>query len=477
MSKRKVNVNKFPPYSLPKLYGWHLMAKQDIKDDGKIYQYFGANWWDLLMNGKLPISKGSITVKTKDAHAIIFINLGAETVAMTNTDTGDVYNIMPGKRSTVNNTFDKTVTLSSSNKDCEIHLTKIGSIWIILLQIEQVRDGESLVKNSDIFNDFLLMTGVPDKDQYFNTVGIETFDYYTFDKWDYIGEESGGKLDFAEMLLEQWNKVNPGKRSSAPEGIPKVVQWIWLRRDISKKEYGPLKPIFYKFMNTWISRNPDFQFNVWTDNPNFVVPKQFEDVITVKGPDEIEKLLDKLPDNIRKKIKYLYKNHKNPGARSDTLRQVILYYEGGIYSDVNDGACLAPMDKMMDKFDYIIGMEPVMYVNNAIIASKKRHPIGQAMIGWLAKNYKDFVEEWSIDYKDEDQESKDDYIVSTTGPIALTQVIYGVMMRKKPGLDHSLFLPSAWVYPNYWIPESPGVWLKPVSIFSHYDMREFLKPK
>lgn len=475
MSKVVANVpTKFPPYSLPKLYGWHMMTKQHIKDTGKLYQYFGANWWDLLMNDLLPVSTGSITVKTKDAHAVIFVNLGADSVTMTNLDTGDVYNVMPGKRSTVNNTFDRTVTLTCSKSNSKMHLTKIGSIWIILLQVEQVKQGDALIKNSDIFNDFLLMTGVPDKDQYFNTVGIEELSYYKIDGWKYIGEESGGKLDFAELLLNQWDNVNPGKRTNAPVGIPKVVQWIWLRKDIHKKEYGPLKPVFYKFMNTWIQRNPGFQFNVWTDNPNFIVPKQFADVITVKGPDEIEKLMDKLPDAVRSKIKYLYKNHENPGGRSDTLRQVILYYEGGIYSDINDGACLAPMEKMLDKFDYIIGMEPVMYVNNAIIASKKKHPISQAMIAWLSKNSKDFVEEWSIDYKNEEQEAKDDWVVSTTGPIALTSVIFGFMKGGK-GLDHSLFLPSAWVYPNYWIAESPGVWLKPVSIFSHYDRRDYLK--
>lgn len=465
---------KFPPYSLPKLYGWHMMAKQDIKDTGKIYQYFGANWWDLLMNNLLPISVGSITVKSKDAHAIIFINLGSDSVKMTNTDTGDVYNVMPGKRSTVNNTFDRTITLTCSKPDSKMHLTKISSIWIILLQIEQVKQGDALIKNSDIFNDFLLMNGVPDKEQYFNTVGIEQLRYHKIDGWKYIGKETGYKLHFAKMLLKQWYKVNPSKRSVAPVGIPKIVQWIWVRKDITKNEYGPLKPVFYKFMNTWVERNPGFQFNIWTDNPNFKVPKQFADIVTIKGPEDIEQLMNKLPDEVRSKIKYLYKNHKNPGGRSDVLRQVILYYEGGIYSDINDGACLAPMEKMMEKYDYIIGMEPVMYVNNAIIGSKKKHPFGQAMIAWLAKNSKDFVEEWDIDYKDAEQVEKDDWVVSTTGPIALSEIIFSVMLRKKPGLEHTLILPSAWVYPNYWIAESPGIWLKPVSIFSHYDRRDFL---
>ena len=206
-----------------------MMTKQDIKDTGKIYQYFGANWWDLLMNDILPVNVGEITVKTKDAHAIIFINLGADSVTMTNTDTGDIYNVMPGKRSTVNNTFDRTIKLVCSKSDSKMHLTRIGTIYIILLQIEQIKDGDAMVKNSDIFKDFLLMTGVPDKDQYFNTIGLEELGALKTEGWKYIGEESGGKLDFVEFLLSQWEKVNPSKRTSAPVESPKVVQWIWLR--------------------------------------------------------------------------------------------------------------------------------------------------------------------------------------------------------------------------------------------------------
>lgn len=469
------DMSKFPPYSLPKLYGWHMLARGDIKETGKLYQFFGANWWDLLMNDKLPIHAGEIEVKTKDAHAVIFINMGKNPTMMTNKETGDVYNILPGKRSTVNNTFDKVATLVASNPENEMHLTKIGSIWLILLNVQELRSGEAMVKDSAIFEDFLLMTGVPDKEQYINTVGIENFDYVDTKGWKYVDTGTEVKSDFVELLLDQWEVVNPNKRSNAPVGIPKDVHWIWLRRDPTKQEFGDLKPTFYKFMKTWIDRNPEFTFNIWTDNPNFEVPRQFEGMIRVRGPEEIAGLIERLPDEVRANIKYLLKNHMNVGARSDTLRQAILYLEGGIYADVNDAMCMAPLEKMFQKFDFIIGMEPVVYVNNAIIASKKKHPIPQAMLVWLSHNAREFVEEWEQDYTDEEQDAKDDYIVSTTGPIAMTQVIFGVMKRSLSKLNHSLILPSAWVYPNYWIPETPGIWLKPVSIFSHWDGREYLK--
>lgn len=475
--KHAPNLAKFPPYSLPKLYGWHLIPKQDLKEKGKIFKYFGANWWDLLLDGKLPLNKGKITLKTKNAHAIIFINIGKNAVKMTDSHTGDVYNVMPGKRSAVNNTFDKTVTFTSSKKNNMIHLTKIGTIWIVLLNVQDVEDGEAFIKKSIIFNDFLLMTGIPDKDQYMNTTGIENLEYFIVDGWKYKDSESGVRSDWTELLLEQWDKVNPRKTTKAPGGgIPKKVHWIWLRRDPRKQEFGKLKPLFYKFMDTWIERNPGFSYNLWTDNPDFYVPAKYDDVITIRGPDEIKKLINKLPrGKIRNEIKYMYHNHLNVGARSDTIRQVILYYEGGIYADVNDGACLAPMEKMFKKFDFIIGMEPVMYVNNAIIGSKKGHKFNQYMIAWLAYNSREFVDEWKHDYIDEEQEAKDDYIVSTTGPIAMTFAIYGAMAAHEGSFKHSLILPAAWIYPNYWIAESPEMWLKPVSITAHFDRRDYLK--
>jgi len=472
--KYAMNAKKFPAYSLPSVYGWHLFAKKDLKDNGKIFKYFGANWWDLLYDGKLDLKKGMVTLKTKDVHAMVFINLGATPVQMLAQQTGDVYVVMPGKRSTVNNTFDKTITFESSNPDNEINVTRIGNMNLILLQIEQVRSGQSQIKSSDVFNDFLLMCGVPDKDQYLSTLGLENFTDIVVDGWDYVEEDDGNaKSDWIEHLLEQWDRCNPKRSGKPTQSIPLKIHWIWLSLYPDGRKFGDIKPKFYKFMQTWVQRNPDFEFNVWTDNPEFKVPKKFEDVLRVRGPADIKQQFHKLPDHIRTKITYLFRNHPNVGARSDTLRQVVLYTEGGLYADVNDGACLAPMKKICQKFDYMIGMEPVMYVNNAIIASKKGHIIPKHMIAFLAYHAHDFVDEWVNDYTDEsEQEAKDDYIVSTTGPIALSTVIFGVL--KENTLKHSVFLPSSWIYPNYWIAESPTVWLKPVSITGHFDARDFL---
>lgn len=476
MSNHGVEHPKFPAYSLPRLHGWHMLSKQDLPDKGKMYKYFGANWWDLLMADKLPLHVGSITLKTKNAHAIVFVNLGSTDVKMVNGYTGDINNVKAGRRSMVNNTDDREITFKSSNPKNAMHLTKIGNVWLILLNTQQIKNGKALAKKSVLFSDFLLMTGVPDVDQYLNTTGIENLEFMNVNGWKFIDIETGIKSEFVNGLLDHWKRVNPQKTKKAKNPIPEKVHWIWFRLHPKLKKYGKLKPKFYKFMDTWINRNPDFEFNIWTDNPDFDLPKRYEGIVNVRGPKEVEKLLNKLPSgHVRKNIKYMFNNHLNVGARSDTFRQVLLYYEGGMYSDVNDGACNASLKKMFEKFDYMIAMEPVVYMNNALIASAPGHIYTKNMIAWLAGSAHDFVDEWEEDYADAEQDERDDYIVSTTGPIALTQVIFGAMKDHYDLLDDTVMLPSSWMYPNYWQTESPENWLKPVSIASHYDGREYLK--
>jgi len=475
MSRKIRNIDKLPLYTLPKLYGWHLMSKQDIdkKNMGKIFKFIGANWWDLVENNYLPISSDTITIKTDKVYTVLFVNVGVTNVQITDVNSGDIYNIQAGKRSTINN-IEKVMTFSSSSGNLSTCL--VGSIMLILLNIQDLISGVTKLPDTSLFTDFLLMSGVPDKEQYINTVSIEELSMIVCSGWD-CEEEGQIKSDFVELLLKQWKKVNPSriKGIGHEKGIPKVVQWIWVKKDTRvKNSFTKLKTVFYKFMDTWIKRNPEFVFNIWNDNENFVLPKKYENIITLQGPDKIEKLLNRLPKAIRGKIKHLYYKHPNAGARSDTLRQVILYLEGGWYGDINDSACMAELEKLGSRFDYVIGIEPVIYVNNAIVGAKRRHIFSKSMLCWLAKNSKIFVDEWP-DIEKEEDEARDDYVVSTTGPIAMTSVIFGCMTKKNNLLSHTLILPSSWVYPNYWIPESSESWLKPVSIFAHYDRRDFLK--
>lgn len=473
--ERKNIPRNFPLYSLPKIYGWHLLSKNKIRDKGKLFKYFGANWWDLALNGLLPLKNNKVTIKTRNASGVVLVNLGRK-CTMTEVLTEDTYHIESGQKSIVNISDKQNVILVSDDDNNKFFVTLIGNVYLILIHVEEVISGKSHIKNSVILSDFLLMNGICDTNQYIYTAGLENMEFVKVEKKSIV-EETGTKAELAELFVEQWKKVNPRRKGKAKIGIPNKIQFIWVRKDITKKEYGPLKPVFYKYMDTWIERNPGFEINIWTDNPNFIVPKKYENVITIRGPKEIEDLLSKLPESVQKGIKYLYYHHENPGARSDTLRQAILYVEGGVYGDVNDSVCLVNLSKLLKKFDYIIGTEIVMYVNNAVVGARAKHPITRNMLFWLSENAKEFVEEWRNEIKHEEQEDKDNYVVGSTGPIALTSVIYGALLewRESDVLSDTVILPSVFVYPNYWIPKDGSYWLKPVSLFAHYDRRDYLK--
>jgi hypothetical protein len=466
-----MNLQKFPLYSLPKILGWHMLVKQKtVSKENK--KHFGYSWWDMLYSGILPVKKGKVLIKTRKVSDVIIINIGIDDVTVANRNTGDIYYVKSGGRSTVNNINEsKTVTLMTTSKKTEFHVTSISSIVIVLVGVESAREN-AIPRNCKLFTDFLLMNGIPDKDQYLNTAGIEPLETTDVDGWDY-NADSIMKSEAAELLLEHWKTTNIKTRTKVLVGIPHKIHWIWLSLTPTGEKFGDIKPRFYKFMESWMDKNPTFEFNVWTDNKDFKVPERYKDIITVRGPDDIKNILNSLPVELKKNITYLFKNHPNVGARSDTLRQVILYMMGGMYSDINDGACLVSMKNLCDKFSYIIGMEPVMYVNNAIIGSRKRHTFSKNMLVWLSRNARSFVAEWKEYYVDEVQDAKDDYIVGTTGPIALTSVIIAAMMKKKyPG---SLIAPSSYIYPNYWNTVAPSMWLKPVSLTAHYDARDYLK--
>lgn len=464
-----IDIHKFPLHSLPKILGWHMLIKQKSNKNKK---HFGYNWWDLLYKNLLPIKKGNINIDTKNTSDVIIINIGIKSVTIANKNTGDIYYVKVGGRSNVNNiSGNKQITLISHSKKTEFHVTTINNIVLVLVQVEQAREYD-IPNNCTLFTDFLLMNGIPDKEQYLTTSGIEDFDIVDVNNWTYQ-EDSIVKSELAEILLDHWKNTNLKTRNKVLTKIPHKIHWIWLSLTPTGEKFGDLKTRFYKFINSWINKNPTFEFNIWTDNPDFKVPSKYKDIIIIRGPSDISNILKKLPIEIRNNIIYLFKHHPNVGARSDTLRQVILYIVGGMYSDINDGACLVSMKKICNKFNYFIGLEPVMYVNNAIIGSCPKHTFSKNMLIWLAKNSRTFVNEWKLDYTNEEQEEKDNYIVSTTGPIALTSVIIGAMNKKKfPG---SFIAPSSYVYPNYFNSKDSSMWLKPISLTAHFDLRDYLK--
>ena len=79
---------------------------------------------------------------------------------------------------------------------------------------------------------------------------------------------------------------------------------------------------------------------------------------------------------------------------------------------------------MDGNFNFMAAAEPMLYINNAFVASRPKHPIVRNFLQFIAQNSKDFVNNWDPNLE---KEEKDDLVVSQTGPIAFSSIIYGLI--------------------------------------------------
>jgi hypothetical protein len=129
----------------------------------------------------------------------------------------------------------------------------------------------------------------------------------------------------------------------------------------------------------------------------------------------------------------------------------------------------------MNHFDFMAGMEPMMYVNNAFIASTSKHIISKNFLLFIAQNSKNFIDSWDPKM---DKSDKDDLVVSQTGPLAFSGIINGIINNDHNDnhnvLPRTCIFPSKFIYSNYEIANNPLSWLSPVSLSGHFDERAYL---
>jgi mannosyltransferase OCH1-like enzyme len=458
-------------YNLPLLKHWHSYA--DVKEvPGKTYQYFGYNWWDLMRSGIFQKSKyagyGRLDVNvTKPVPGFVFVNCSKRPIRITNITTKEVYLVDPFSSRNYNKS--KKNILKANYDQCLMQYVIVGDAIVILLGLETVLSGENAIARSPLYTDFLLSSGIINPTQYYHTTGLNAYLAKTFRSGKKMEtEEDGSMMDWVQTLEERWKKINPAKNVPKGTSIPLKIHWIWLSRVPGTP--NPLKKKYTKFMKSWIVRNPNCEYHLWTDSSDPGISKEIKDKVKIMGQNEISKVLNSLPSESKQGIMYMYKKHPNVGSRADTLRQCILYTIGGVYADVNDMLCQIPIEAYMDKFDFMAGVEPMLYINNAFVASKPKHPIVRNFLQFIAQNSRNFVSDWDPNIS---KEEKDDLVVSQTGPIAFSSIIYGLISDQE--LPKTCIFPSKFIYSNYEIRDSPLSWLSPVSLCSHWDERAFLK--
>ena len=146
-------------------------------------------------------------------------------------------------------------------------------------------------------------------------------------------------------------------------------------------------------MHTWDDHNPDWTHILYDD----------------------AELLSFMNENLEPREVKAWKKLPLPVMKADFFRLAVMYFEGGIYADV-DVENVLPIkkwpDNMIDSCEVIIGMENDAHVCNWGFASRKQHPLFETA-------YKLSISKFinGVDTRNEH------FVHATTGPGVLTEAV------------------------------------------------------
>ena len=148
--------------------------------------------------------------------------------------------------------------------------------------------------------------------------------------------------------------------------IPKVIHKIII---VDEGNIPPIPEGMKKALETWYRMNPDYKVKIYS------------------GEDCVEYIKTHFDDEVLK----AYNTLKPYSYKCDLMRHLILYNEGGWYSDIRQ-VCLEPLDTLSNlNREYYTSLDcppNQMCMYTAFIGSVKEHPISKKMIDLLLWNVK-----------------------------------------------------------------------------------------
>lgn len=182
---------------------------------------------------------------------------------------------------------------------------------------------------------------------------------------------------------------------------------------------------------SWTTKNPGWRYEVLTDQNDLLY------VETHFGPDGVNR-----PD-----IVYIYKTLTAKIIKADLLRYLVMYIEGGLYTDI-DVEALKPLDRFIpDRYDerdidMVIGVEidepelkdhPILGQKSQSFCQwtfmcKPRLPVMMRLIDNILKWLNDVAERQNCSISD--LELDFDEVISGTGPSAFTNAVLAEMSLK-----------------------------------------------
>ena len=161
--------------------------------------------------------------------------------------------------------------------------------------------------------------------------------------------------------------------------IPRIIHQVWEGRT------EPKMPTRLQILaRTWREQNPDWEYHLWNG-------------------EEMDELVEKhFPEYLS-----MYRSFPYNVQRWDTIRYMILYVYGGVYTDL-DTECFRPMTPLLENVTIGFGEEPPIptkpiRIGNAFLVSEKGNP------GWLT-----ILNE--ILTNTEEKESAIETVMHSTGP-------------------------------------------------------------
>ncbi|KAG5925373.1 hypothetical protein E4U42_004372 [Claviceps africana] len=175
---------------------------------------------------------------------------------------------------------------------------------------------------------------------------------------------------------------------------------------------------------TWIAQNPHMRYEVITDHSDVTYVEQHFGPAGLNRPDIVE----------------FYRSVNLRIIKADLLRYMILYAEGGIYTDI-DVEAIKPFHRFIperhneEDYDLIVGVEVDMpeYRNHRIlgpksqsfcqwtIVSRPRHPVMMRLIESIIKWFEGVAHKQRVPL---DQVELDfDQVITGTGPSAFTAAV------------------------------------------------------
>ncbi|KAG5994955.1 hypothetical protein E4U52_000549 [Claviceps spartinae] len=175
---------------------------------------------------------------------------------------------------------------------------------------------------------------------------------------------------------------------------------------------------------TWIAQNPQMRYEVITDYNDMTYVEQHFGPAGLNRPDIVD----------------FYRSVKLRIIKADLLRYIILYAEGGLYTDI-DVEAIKPFHRFIperhreEDYDLIVGVEVDMpeYRNHRIlgpksqsfcqwtIVSRPRHPVMIRLIERIMKWFKSVAQKQRVPIGD--VELNFDQVITGTGPSAFTAAV------------------------------------------------------